>query len=82
MELYKEILVKVLKEQIISVTFPNLTISTKEIIELECYKALQTIKTIIQDDSIDDKECFAKIEKIICVFEKVGSDGGNRHDFG
>ncbi|MEE1055782.1 MAG: hypothetical protein UH239_00850 [Acutalibacteraceae bacterium] len=49
---------------------------------MESYKALQKIKTIIEDDSLEDKECFMKIEEIVCLFEALGSDGGNRHDFG
>ena len=40
------------------------------------------IKAIIQDDSLEDKECVNKIEKIVCTLEEIGSSGGNRHDFG
>ncbi len=82
MELYKEILIKVLKSCEVNITFSNLDINAEKIIELECYITLQKIKTIIEDDSLEDKECFMKIEKIICLFEELGSDGGNRHDFG
>lgn len=57
-------------------------IDGSKIVELESYKALQKIKTIIEDDSLEDKECFMKIEEIVCLFEALGSDGGNRHDFG
>ena len=53
-----------------------------QIVELECYKALQKIKAIIEDDSLEDDTCFKKIEEIVCAFEQMGSSGGGRHDFG
>lgn len=59
--------------------FPNFSINMAEILNMECYLALQKIKTIIGDDSLNDFEC---IEKIICLFEEMGSNGGSRHDFG
>ena len=37
---------------------------------------------VIEDDSLEDDECFMKIEEIVCAFENLGSGGGNRHDFG
>lgn len=49
---------------------------------MKCYQALKKIKAIIDDDSLDDKECFMRIEEVICVLEEVGSGGGTRHDFG
>ena len=52
-----------------------------KIIHDECYIALQKIKAIIEDDSLDDKQCFEKIEQIVLLFEELGSDGGPRHDF-
>lgn len=62
--------------------FPNLRIDVKEIVELTCYKALTEIKRILEDSTLDDKECFEKIEEIVCIFESLGSNGGSRHDFG
>lgn len=79
MELLKEILADILEREEINIVFPNLKMSAIEIIEVECYKALQKIKTIIENDSISDFEC---IEQIVRVFEKIGSNGGGRHDFG
>ena len=81
MDLYKEILAKILENEEVRITFPNLAFNVAEIIELECYKALQNIKAVIEDDSLDDKECFMKIEKIVAEPERLGSGGGNRHDF-
>lgn len=81
MELYQEILINILNNQKVQVTFPNLQIDGNKIIESECYKVLKRIKEIIEDDTLNDSECFAKIEEIICAFEAIGSNGGNRHDF-
>ena len=40
------------------------------------------IKAIIEDDSLEDKECFYKIEEIVCTLEDIGCAGLGRHDFG
>ena len=82
MELYKEILLNALYNEEIQISFPNLKVSPNEIVHLECYRALKKIKAILEDENLSDKECFMKIERIICVFEDMGSDGGTRHDFG
>ena len=42
----------------------------------------EKIKNIIENDDLTDKECFERIEEIVCVLEDIGSDGGGRHDFG
>lgn len=47
-----------------------------------CYKALEEIKAVLEDDAPDDKECFKKIEAIVHIYEELGSGCGNRHDFG
>ena len=80
MELFKEILVKFLEDAEINIAIPES--DAAEIVETRCYKALQKIKAIIEDDSLDDRECFMRIEEIVCLFESLGSDGGGRHDFG
>ena len=82
LDLYKEILSSILENEEMQITFTNLKISPREIIELECYKALKQIKAIIEDDSLEDAECFIKIEETVRLFESLGSDGGARHDFG
>jgi len=78
MELYKEILAKVIEQQKIAVTFPDLQMSASEIVEMQCYRALEKIKTIIEDDSLSEFMC---IEEIVRVLEEIGSNGGTRHDF-
>ena len=83
MELYQEILVHLLKTQQIEVNIPALQPGALEhIVESICYQTLLRIQEIVQDDCFDDAECFQRIEKIVCTFEAIGSDGGSRHDFG
>lgn len=80
MELYEEIVMKILSGQkdLVSVDAEKL----KAVFESECYKALEQIRKILKDDTLDDAECFQKIEDIVCVFENLGSGCGTRHDFG
>lgn len=44
-------------------------------------RALEDIRTVLDDDRLDDKACFWRIEKIVKIYEKMGSNGGSRHDF-
>ena len=77
MELLKEILIKELNEKEITELIPKL----EEIVASKCYRALNQIKEILNDTTLDDKDCFYKIEEIVCVFEELGSNAGARHDF-
>ena len=81
MNLCKEILVKILEDENVQINIVGLNDDVSKLFELECYKALEKIKAVIEDDSLEDKECFMKIEEIIRIFERMGSDGGFRHDF-
>ena len=82
MELYKQILTNLLAQEKITVTLANVTVDINRVVEDVCYKALCDIKDVIENDALDDEECFMKIEEIICIYESLGSDGGFRHDFG
>ena len=82
MELYKEILAHALTYGQVQIIFPGQEPNISKIVEGECYKTLKKIKAIIEDDSLEDKECFMKIEQIVLAFEEMGSNGGIRHDFG
>lgn len=79
MELYKELLIKALEQGNIEIKFDKCNLN--EIVESHCYILLNEIKTIINDSSLSDKECFEKIEKIICLFEDYNISCGIRHDF-
>ena len=80
MELWQEMMWKLLRKQEIKIVFPQLT-DINKLIEKECYKALKKISEIIKDNTLKDEECFRQIEEIVCVFEDIGNSGGNRHDF-
>lgn len=82
MELYKEILALALIHGEIQLVISGKDPDVANIVEGTCYKALQKIKAIIEDDSLEDKECFMKIEEIVGALEEIGSNGGNRHNFG
>ncbi len=60
----------------------NMEVDIEKLFEKECYIVLERIKVILEDDSLDDKDCFEKIESMVCLFEEMGSGCGTRHDFG
>lgn len=78
MKLYQEILAQEFANSL-SVALQD---DLQKIVEMKCYQALEEIKKVLDDETLDDPECFHKIEKIVCIFEEMGSDGGSRHDFG
>ena len=82
MELFKEIFIQALHTGEISVAFSGAEGAVTDVINGKCYQALQKIKKILDDDNLEDSECFMRIEEIVCALEEVGSNGGPRHDFG
>lgn len=81
MELYKEILVKSVVEKAILSSLETMQHNAADVIETACYKAIAEIKAILEDDTLDDKTCFLRIDEIIRVFDRLGSPC-SRHDFG
>lgn len=75
MELYHEILLHHLEKG-------SLDLPAERLVEMTSYQTLKKIKAIIEDDGLDDIACFHRIEKIVCTLEEIGSNGGNRHNFG
>ena len=45
-------------------------------------RALRNIQKILADDTLDDPECFHRIEAIVSLLEDMGLSCGGRHDFG
>lgn len=82
MDLYKDILIEVLKKSTVEVRFKNFRFHSDEVVEAECYRALKAIRAILNNDDLDDCECFRRIEMVVCLFEEIGSSGGCRHDWG
>lgn len=81
MDLFKDVIYDKIKKDEITVIISGKNADIDRIVESTCYKALNEIKSILENDSLTDEECFLKIEEIIRVFEQLGSNGGNRHDF-
>ena len=52
-----------------------------QLFHLHCYSVLQSIRDILENDSLSDAECFERIEEIVTVFDAWGGCG-YRHDFG
>ena len=81
-ELFKEIFLHAVITGEIQVSFHGMERTVAEVIEGKCYQALQKIKAVISDDSLEDPECIWKVEEILCVLEEIGCSGGCRHDYG
>ena len=80
MELWEQLLMAARRKKFRRCTaFSEETV--KEILESSCYKLLTRIREILDDDTLEDKSCFMKIEAIVCAYESFGSNGGGRHDF-
>ena len=48
--------------------------------EKRATETLEEIRRVLNDDSLEDPECFQRIEAIICAMENGGVHV-NRHDF-
>lgn len=54
----------------------------QSLVKETCYQTLEKIREVLSNDSLDDPECFERIEEIVSIFEEAGADCGGRHDFG
>ena len=82
MELYRDMLCRILETEEFEIVLPKWNMKVEEMMEMKCYQALQAIKRILEEDELDDEECFDRIEKVVSVFEALGSGIYDRHDFG
>jgi len=82
MELYADMLEKILMETNGKTTFGRVKVDANKIIEKKLYQLLKEIKEVLERDELEDKECFERIEDIVCAYERAGSGCGVRHDFG
>ena len=78
MELYEELWQDLCRKNKVHLTFPDLDVDLHTLTEQTCYCLLLKIQQVLQDDRLDDKECF---EKIVCLLNEHGISTGNRHDF-
>ncbi len=80
MKLSAELLANILSNENAQIVFPQLEKDFKTIVESDCYTMLEQIQSILMADSLDDQDCFLKIEEIVCVFEEHKIRTGFRHD--
>lgn len=78
--MWQEILCNLLENREVEVYFPQLK-NVAKLLETRCYKALCEIREVLKNSALTDGECFARIEEIVCVFEKMGVNCGARQDF-
>lgn len=77
MELYEQILCETIAREVI----PALGIDSQKLVEMKCYQTIVRIYEILRDDSLEDRECFQRIEQIVCALDELGIGAGDRHDF-
>ena len=82
MDLLYEILARIIEQEAAKTMSSDLRIRALEMVDMQCYWTLKKIKAIIEDESLDDPECFLRVEAIINAIEDVGVACGARHDFG
>lgn len=78
MRIYKDILEHMFKEKLNDMFWDLEVDDLRDAFQSACCDALHEIKSIVENPYLSDFEC---IDKIVCVLESVGSDGGGRHDF-
>ena len=76
MEIYEAILREEIMHRIL-----QLELNFAEVVEGRCYRAIRQIYAIVSDETLDDPECFRRVEEIVCALEELGIGGGGRHDF-
>lgn len=78
MELHEQILCEIIAREVI----PGLNIDSAVLVEMKCYQTIRQIYDIVSDDTLEDAECFQRVEEIVCALDELGIGGGGRHDFG
>ena len=79
---YQELVARLAENEKVEVTLLGIKTPLEEMVAARCFDILWKIKEVIDDESLNDPECFQKIESIIQLLEDAGSSGGVRHDFG
>jgi hypothetical protein len=82
MELLNEVLAEAFKNKAAEILCSVTDIDVEKLFEKECFQLLLRIRDILDDESLEDKACFYKIEEIVNVFEELGYYNLSRHDFG
>ncbi|MBQ8342059.1 MAG: hypothetical protein IJY22_06785 [Clostridia bacterium] len=82
MELYQEVLTYMFGHLNTSEQREALGAVIREGVNAQCFRILQEIRAVVRDTTLEDPQCFEKIEQIVSIFEQYALDAGARHDFG
>lgn len=77
--LWADILIQALSNATIKVYIDHIESGYPNVIETRSYTTLKKIKAAMEDGSLSDFDC---IERIMELFDAIGSPVANRHDFG
>lgn len=83
--LYEQLLNRIIRIKLVESDLKTeipICVDVTKVINDVCYKTLVAIRDVLDDRTLNDRECFNKIEEIVSLYESLGSDGGSRHDFG
>ncbi len=81
MEMNLRILAKLLIDNGAQVTISGGEEVLERLMRERCCQALGEIREVLDDCTLDDPSCFQRIEQIVEIYERLGSNGGSRHDF-
>ena len=71
MDLYKEILINLLRDNDIEISFKGIEFDYNKLLENKSYVALNEIKKILANDTIDNENCLKKIQEIVSIYESL-----------
>lgn len=80
MEVALNILAKLLIEHGAQVTISGGE-GLEQLLRERCCQALKEIRDVLDVGTLNDPDCFRRIEKIVEIYEALGAGGGSRHDF-
>ena len=81
MEVATALLTHILAQKKLQVKVTIEGVDLAALLERDSLVLLSRIREILRDDTLDDGECFAKIEALVCLYEEQGLFCGTRHDY-
>ena len=66
MEVYRDILAQALAAEAVRGRVSDLPSEPEVLVEMKCFQAIRRIQEILQDETLNDRECFLRIEEIVC----------------
>lgn len=78
MDLIQDLLCREIGKYVLS-SVPNMEVNLSDTLSRNAVKTLQEIKTVLENDSLDDFMC---VDEIVRIMESIGIRVESRHDFG